>query len=309
MSRLRVSFTKLPQFDPNLCHIWLDGDILVYTLGFAVEESIEWPDGRTDIIGDLPLAKRLLDNRIRYFVSSLPEGMGLNLVITGDAPNWRKQIDTTYKAGRGRKPTDYAGIREYMRNLPIVHETTDGQEADDWLAQQAGDPTVAICSFDKDFFTVPGTFIHLSNNSSARLYRIEPTQALCFLMFQALAGDPVDSYAGVSNVGKSKASKMLYLCELKGLTIRQAYLMLKATIRKREKQFKDVRAVDGGRPAKGLWEQFRTCLDLASLVLPGETPTRGIGLRRVAKHRHQPFVYFLPYYDPLHTYEYTKLKL
>ncbi len=312
MSRLRVNLTKLTKA-PHLKRLLIDGDILVYTLGFAVEERIEWPDGQVDICGDLPLAKRLLDNRIRHFTSTTPDSIKCMLVITGDATCWRKElIDVTYKQGRGRKPTDYKGLREYMASLPIFHVTTDGLEADDWLAAEAsGDAGAAILSFDKDFFTVPGTFIHMSQNDSARLYTTTPVQALSFLFFQALAGDRVDAYKGVDYIGISKAAKMLQLCELKGLTVRQAYLLLKKCVKLREKQFLDLEAKKGRIRGQrlDLWSQFRTCLDLAALTWAGETPRRGIGMGRVWKLRKERMEYFLPYYDPEHTHKFTQMKL
>lgn len=303
MSRTRVNVSKLN--DTDIRRLIIDGDIFVYTLGFAVEEKIEWPGKEPQIYGDLPLAKRLLDNRIRYFTSGLDSRIAVSFVITGDAPCWRKALTSTYKAGRGRKPVDYDGIRAYMRSLAIFYETTDGLEADDYMATETSrEPdSVAIMSFDKDFFTSPGTFIHMAQNSSARLYRIRPNEALCFLFFQALSGDRVDSYKGVDSIGPNKAKKMLQLCELKGLTIRQAYLLLKSCVRKREKQFKDLKC------ANRLWKQFRECLDLAALVQDGETASRGIGLRRVFANRTSPMVYFLPYYDPDCTHEFTKMKL
>lgn len=312
MSRLRVNLTKLEK-EHQLKRLLIDGDILVYTLGFAVEERIEWPDGQTDICGDLPLAKRLLDNRIRHFITTAPKHIECRLVITGDATCWRKEkIDVTYKQGRGRKPTDYAGLRTYMASLPIFHVTTDGLEADDWLASEAsGDPGAAILSFDKDFFTVPGTFIHMSQNAQARMYQTTPVQALSFLFFQALAGDRVDAYKGVDYIGISKAAKMLQLCELKELSVRQAYLLLKRCVKLREKQFKDLEAKKGRIKGQrlDLWSQFRTCLDLAALTWHNETPSKGIGLSRVWRLRKEQMEYFLPYYDPEHTHKFTKMKL
>lgn len=308
MSKLSISFTKLPT---HLKHLYFDGDLLVYIIGFAVEEKIEWPDGTVDHSGDLNLAKRLLDNRIRSLMSSLPEGVTFQMVLTGDGPGWRHKIDSTYKAGRGRKPIDYKGIRAYLRQMDVVHETFDGLEADDYLAARMSEDqkNSVTVSYDKDYFTAPGHFLHLSMNGPARLYRINPQQALSFLWFQSLAGDRVDAYKGVDYIGRTKAAKLLWYLghsvkeDGTRFTVRQALLFLKECVKRREaEQRKKGKLTEG----TDLWGQFRTCIDLAALTHHGEVPAKGIGLKRIWKHRSELFEYFLPYYDPDHTSQYGK---
>ncbi len=310
MTRAKISFSKLTEpYLSRLQTILIDGDILVYTIGFAVEESIEWPDGTTEWTGNMKLARAFLDYRIEHFTHSIAPGIDWKLVITGDAKNWRLGLDGTYKSTRGRKPENYKGIRDYMKSLDVVEVAGDGLEADDYLAARASaEPKkLLIVSFDKDFFAVPGTFVHMAQNSSSRLYEITKGQAMCFLFFQSLAGDPVDSYKGVEGIGKKKAQQLLKLADVKGLTVRQMYLRLKAAIKQREANLKKKATKLGAVP--DMWAQFRNCIDLASLTLDGEEPGKGIGVRRVWKERTTKLDYFLPYYDVACTHEHTKARL
>lgn len=298
MSKLRINLGKLAS--TAIRRVIFDADYLTYSIGFAVEDETIYPDDTTERVGDLPLARTLIDNRVRYFRNSCPPQIRFDMALSGDGDNWRKKLVPSYKVGRGRKPIDYEGIRKHLKEMDRMYVTSDGLEADDYMAAEASnDPDgTALMSFDKDFFTVMGTFIHLSQTGASRMYRIEPGMALCFLFFQAIVGDAVDSYKGVPNVGRNKASHILQLCELKGLTIRQVFLLLKQTFKAREKKY--------GIP---VWKPFRDCLDLAALTWYGEEPKLGIGLRRVFKYRKEALVYFLPYYDPECTYKFTKMRL
>lgn len=266
----------------------IDADALVYSIGYATQKDLEFFDGSTFLAGDLQSAKRLIARQIAKVRSQVMEALGVDaldsveLVITGSG-NWRSAFYPEYKQYRKdlAKPQMYTQIRKWLVDS-MGASVIDGMEADDYLAIKATeDVQVVMASFDKDFHTVAGLFFH---TTAAKLYDPNINETLCFLLFQAVNGDRVDGYFGVYGWGETKVKR--FLKEMSGgdRTIRQVYLTLK----------KRVKARNG---LKAWREQFRVCLDLASLLWENEEGTRGVGLRRIYLHRKLKFKYYLPYYD------------
>lgn len=274
-------------------HLLIDGDMLVYTIGYASESKGSFVDGAKFHQGDLDLCKRLIRKQIKHFLT-LFNTDHYSLIVSGSG-NYRTEFFPNYKANRVTlvKPICYNGIRQWFKSLP---ETilVDGEEADDYIAAacthpETGHQVIAITA-DKDFYTVPGKIYSIT---AKRLFYPTIGQSFSFLFFQALNGDRVDGYFGVKWLGASKCQRLLTACHHK--TIRQTYLFIKQQVLKRGKTAQD---------KKEIWNDFRTCLGLASLRWTGEVGNRGIGLRRVFKHRRLTFEYFLPYYDVNHNKKY-----
>lgn len=267
--------------------LYIDGDMLVYKLGYAAEEKVTWMDGTVSKAVDLSQVKRMVRRTIKGYLS-LFGATEYELVVSGSG-NYRMKFYPEYKANRVvlTKPMCYDGLRKWMCSLPEA-VLVEGEEADDYLAQVLTDPSrqknAVVISADKDFYTVPG---HVYNISNSRLFNIKLQQAFSFLWFQAMAGDRVDGYYGVRWLGVAK-SKRLLIAACGQPTLRASYLFLKREVTKRGKD----------RPEKqALWNDFRLCADLAALRWTGEVGTRGIALRRLWAFRFEQLEFFLPYYD------------
>lgn len=274
--------------------LYIDGDMLVYKLGYAAEEKITWLDGTVSKTVNLAEVKKLVRRVIRSYLRIFKTDQ-YELVVSGSG-NYRLEFFPQYKGNRVAltKPLCYDGLRKWMKSLPEA-VTVDGEEADDYLAQVLTDPkrckNAVVISADKDFYTVPGK---VYNVSAQRLFDIQLGQGFSFLWFQAMAGDRVDGYYGVPWLGVSKARRLLIAASNQP-TIRASYLLLKREILKRGKTLEE---------RKANWEAFRTCADLAALRWTGETGSRGIALRRVWVFRNESMSFFLPYYDVSHNEKY-----
>lgn len=279
--------------------ILIDGDILVYTMGYASETKVGFIDGSSSHTPDLRLAKELIVKKIESFKKLFKVKKNYEVVLSGTG-NYRSSFYPQYKENRSvlTKPISYQQIREWLKSGELAGVIViDGEEADDYLAARVTNPqhtSDIIISADKDFFTVPGSFYNISTK---RLFKTTLSQSFSFLFFQALAGDRVDGYYGVSWVGAAKAQRILQAAN--GKSLRQAYLHCKKCVQGRARNDKE--------EAKKLWQQFRLCLDLAALRWYNEEGSKGIGLRRVFKHRAKVcFHYYLPYYDVSHNLKYGK---
>lgn len=276
-------------------HRLIDGDMLVYSLGYASEHRTTFVGGDSFNAPDFKLAKRLINERLDGYCGCSPH----TIVLSGSG-NYRLNLFPEYKANRTVlvKPTAYDEIRKWITSLSTT-VVVNGEEADDYIsvAQTKAPGLYLTVSADKDFFTCPG---HFYNISSGRLFRTSIQQSFSFLLFQALAGDRVDGYYGVPWLGVQKARKLLMAQE--GKTLRQAYLEIKKQVLLRTKKLK----LKTREERVAGWKQFQLCLDLAALRWYDEEGTRGIGLRRVRKHQHLKFEYYLPYYDVEHNVKYGK---
>lgn len=278
--------TQKTQSAFNIKHLLIDGDMLIYKIGYAAEATVMFADGTEYKDANLGVARRLISRRIQWYCRVFglefhPKNYTLYLSGKG---NWRYDFFPEYKANRKTltKPAGYHPLRQWMMDQPNCILVED-EEADDRLSVDCL-PGQAIVTADKDFYTVPA---YVYSVTAERLFQPTVPQGICFAMLQGLAGDRVDGYYGVDYIGKRKAEK--YLTSCRGLTIGQAYLKLKRLLQKR---------------GEDAWHQFRTCLSLASLRWPGEVGDRYIGPRRIFKYRHLPFELFLPYYRVDHNHKY-----
>lgn len=89
---------------------------------------------------------RACDNKVSNIIEYFDTDY--KLFLSGDN-NFRKGICSTYKSGRPPKPPYYYEIRNYFIKYWDA-DVTDGQEADDSIAQSITDGCI-ICSNDHDF--------------------------------------------------------------------------------------------------------------------------------------------------------------
>jgi 5'-3' exonuclease len=179
----------------------IDGDILVYRIGFASEDEPE----------SIAIARccEFIEDIILF--NGFDEYQGY---LTGKG-NFRNEIAVTepYKGNRkAPKPKHYQALRDYMQNH-WQFEMIEGQEADDaiGIAAYTLDPEeYCICSIDKDLLMIPGRHYNFVHRKHSEITELEGRHN--FYM-QLLTGDPTDNIPGIYKVGPVKATSMLAGCQ------------------------------------------------------------------------------------------------
>lgn len=225
----------------------IDGDILVYRVGFASQEKDA--DGNPVGIPEA-LAKARMDTAIENILKAIDTTDYEVFITADDKSNFRHQIYPEYKANRkAPKPIHYQLLRDWLVNAHGAITAVE-QEADDVMADKQTADTV-ICSIDKDLDQIPGE--HYDFVKDVR-YSVTPERGLRFFYFQLLTGDRVDNVPGIEGIGPVKAEKILAGIEPNELSyvrrIREEY-------RNRYKKAGDEMMLLMGRLLKiggGLWE-------------------------------------------------------
>ena len=138
----------------------VDGDILVYELGFAAETG--WRSLHPDSTDPPPwdYVQELLDNRISEICVKAGATAAPEIYLTGKN-NFRDAIakKKPYKGNRDnlKKPWHYKNIQVYLKGI-YGATTVEGMEADDAICirQSASMGTTIICTRDKDLRQCPG---------------------------------------------------------------------------------------------------------------------------------------------------------
>lgn len=180
----------------------IDGDILVYRIGFACE--------RKDV-GLEPdwVARARLNESLDRMMDAV-ECSDFDLFLTStDKSNFRFALASNYKANRvAPKPQHYDFLRKVM-NEEYGAIVVEGEEADDALGKCSTTDTV-ICSIDKDLDQIPGWHYNFVKEI---LYYIEPLEAARWFYQQVLIGDVSDNIKGCPGIGPVKANRILEGCE------------------------------------------------------------------------------------------------
>jgi 5'-3' exonuclease len=198
----------------------LDGDILVYRVGFGAQEESEG------------IAQARMDESIEKILDAVKATEYEVFLTSGDKSNFRIPIFPEYKANRkAPKPVHYDMLREYLvteHQANMVH----GQEADDAMGieqyrmrddlalefgifrqinyPEYGLKETVICSIDKDMDQIPG--LHF-NFVKGLLYKVTPQEGLYKFYLQLLMGDATDNIKGIPGIGPKKAAGMLSLAK------------------------------------------------------------------------------------------------
>lgn len=180
----------------------IDGDILVYRVGFSTNEPDE---------------EKFAVSRMGNFVDRLIRLEGIETYegyLTGKN-NYRSEIATeqTYKGNRkdARKPVHYDSLREYLVSK-WGFTVIDGQEADDAMGIKAYDlpeDSSCIMTIDKDLDMIRGWHYNFVKED---LYYVTEKEAIKNFYIQILTGDRVDNIPGLKGVGPVKAKKILENC-------------------------------------------------------------------------------------------------
>lgn len=210
--------------------ILLDGDAIVYKVGFACETTtvVDWR-GTTyrrqePKAGCARFVELAVDRAIEN-IKRICDDKDVTVFLTdGDIRNNnRYKLCNTYKQSRGTvvKPLWYSNIRNYLvaRYGAVV---VTGIEADDALGEAQTEDSV-IVSHDKDLFQIPGKhysltykkFLNVSDPGKLHLYRDKAGKARLlgfgFQWFcaQMLLGDDADNIQGLNRYGPVKVHKLL----------------------------------------------------------------------------------------------------
>ena len=178
--------------------ILIDGDMLVYRVGFACDEEPE------------KVAIQTMANYISEIISDLSEYYTEHKLYLTGSSNFRNEVAVSqpYKGSRpARKPVHKDLLREYMLDTWKA-ELSDNMEADDCIAIKSTEleHKSIICSLDKDFLQIP---TKMYDYTKKIMKEVDERSATEWLYRQALMGDRVDNIAGVHGVGPKKAEKAL----------------------------------------------------------------------------------------------------
>ena len=174
----------------------IDGDILVYSVGFSTEDESE----------EAAILK--MDSRIDEITFNC--GASDYVVYLSDnLRNFRKGLFPSYKAHRHQpKPKHYKALREYLINVEMA-EVAENQEADDLLGINQTKDTI-LCSIDKDLLMVEGWHYNWNRDS---VMEVSKAEGLHNFYQQLITGDVVDNIPGQYGIGPVKANKILEGCE------------------------------------------------------------------------------------------------
>ena len=192
----------------------IDGDILVYRIGFASENETE----------SIAVA------RCSEFIEDLIlfNGFGEYQGYLTGKKNFRNEIAVTapYKGNRkSAKPKHYQLLRDYMESAWAFTMIED-QEADDAIGIAAYEMEVGeycICSIDKDLVMLRGDHYNFVKDER---YFITEEEGIKNFYKQLLMGDRVDNIIGIKGIGTVKAERLLKECKNENemyLAILEAY--------------------------------------------------------------------------------------
>jgi hypothetical protein len=182
-------------------HGLIDGDIIVYRVGFASEDV------------DQSICKARVDSFINDLMIGAEVITAQGWITTAVSQlNFRSQIAKTlpYKGNRtASKPKYYDFIRSYL--CSIGFKIAINNEADDEISIEASQnrDEVVICSIDKDLRQVPGWHY---NFVTKKMDYVEDEEGNRNFYTQILTGDRVDNIPGVGGIGPVKAEKILREC-------------------------------------------------------------------------------------------------
>lgn len=204
---------------PKHIHLLIDGDVIAFTAASAVQKLHEDSFGWVQPFANRQEGEAVVDNMIQGLLSGFST-KSFEVVLSDPKENWRKQVLPTYKSSRAEpfagavRPLLLAILKEYLVTKYGAYFWPE-LEADDVLGIKSTEPCDdlrIICGKDKDFKTIPGHYHCLRDydgRGNPRVLEVGPWEAVRFHMFQTLAGDAVDGYAGCPGIGKTRAEELL----------------------------------------------------------------------------------------------------
>ncbi len=212
----------------------IDGDIILYSVGFASEERYylimdsagrvvdryqyakdanaflqDNPDCTKQLHRD-PVEHHVWKGNANTLIRDIVDKAGCDdyvVYLTGKG-NFRDTLVDNYKANRigVDKPLMFDEMKAWLIERHDA-QVIDGKEADDELATVGfNNPNAVICTVDKDLKMVPGQHY---NWVKKELYRVDADTGLKWFFQQALMGDTADNIIGLKGVGIKTAAKAI----------------------------------------------------------------------------------------------------
>jgi 5'-3' exonuclease len=178
----------------------IDGDILVYRVGFAAQQK--GPDGEPQALPKGIALARMRDTLTNIADKTRADASTIYLTASGKS-NFRFALFPEYKANRkSPKPLLYDQLREYLVSTHGAN-VVEGQEADDQIGIDSQlNKDCIICSIDKDLDQIPGKHYNFVKDLH---YEVTPEAGLKFFYQQLLQGDMTDNISGIYGIGPAKA--------------------------------------------------------------------------------------------------------
>lgn len=210
----------------------IDGDVILYELGFAAEASWKKGEEAREDFPPFDYVSELVDMRIGNICAMAGGTVPPKFYFTGKT-NFRNEIAKKrgYKDRASNKPSHYHNIKAYIKGK-WEWEQQEGLEADDLMAiEQTKRPLeTIICTRDKDLRQVPGWHFgwelgkqpqfgpslvdelgYVVLEKVGTVSKLRGTGTL-FFYGQCLVGDSVDTVPGLPGYGPVKAFKLLHNC-------------------------------------------------------------------------------------------------
>lgn len=205
----------------------IDGDVLLYEIGFAAETAWKHASPNSDDPPPWDFVEELLHRRIADIEFVCESTLPSLFFLTGN-DNFRNALAkrTPYKQRPSHKPYHYKNIKAFIQGS-MECRIQDGLEADDLMSIEQtlrGDETI-ICTRDKDLRSVDGWHYgwELGEQPSFGPFRVDGYGAihlsddrkkitgygLKFFLSQCLTGDRVDSIPGLPKCGPVAAFERL----------------------------------------------------------------------------------------------------
>jgi DNA polymerase I len=183
-------------------HLLIDGDLILYKCGFALDSLLEKGE---EVPSKEDFLKVVFDS-----IEQVTQPTSMEVFLSGPQ-NFRDIIATTqpYKGNRkdDKKPKYFKELKEILKTK-YAATISKGCEADDSIGVLlTEDPKGRVCvSFDKDLFQISGYHYDWRHHQARWLSR----KAGDFNLFsQVVAGDPTDNVPGLRGYGAIKAAKVL----------------------------------------------------------------------------------------------------
>ena len=183
-------------------HLLIDGDLILYRVGFALDSQLEKGE-------KVPSKEDFLDV-VFDSIKQVTQAASMEVFLSGPH-NFREIIAETvpYKGNRkdAAKPKYYNELKDILKTK-YAATISKGCEADDSIGVLlTEDPKGRVhAGFDKDLYQISGYHYDWRNHHARWISR---KTGDFNLFIQVLAGDPVDNVPGLRGYGPIKAAKVL----------------------------------------------------------------------------------------------------
>lgn len=192
----------------------IDGDSILYKVGFALEETFTDDEGNETYFVDLDNAKDFIDGVIDGICFNTDcDDIELWMGEKGTNFRYKLALDNLadgYKHNRkeSRKPDKYNEMLAYIRNK-FKSMSPHNCEVDDIVCAklQESPEDYILCAIDKDVL-YQSVGRHYDYGKDIHI-EVEEDFSIWFAYYQTLTGDVTDGYKGCRLIGPAKAVKIL----------------------------------------------------------------------------------------------------